>query len=178
MNLHPRGHTRPLGASRACSGTSTGLGGLCISSSIPPPSCCQPAMLLGHGCTRGLLFPLPLNYFGFLLELQLCKMLLSQGRMGGRRRVMPCLGIRNVRAKYAERKEENNLPVARCPSKACWFSIFFFSSSSLSSWLQFTQKEEGREEGESKSKAARAARPAPLPCRAGWLRGAARARRC
>ena len=63
-NLHPRGHTCPISARQGCSGTSTGLGGLCIS--IPPPSYCQPAMLLGHGCARGLLSPLLLNYFGFL----------------------------------------------------------------------------------------------------------------
>jgi len=42
---------------------STGLGDLCLS--IPPPSHCQLAMLLGDGHTRGLLSPLPLSYFGF-----------------------------------------------------------------------------------------------------------------
>lgn len=66
VNLHPRGHTCPIGARQGCSGTSTGLGDLCIP--IPPPSRCQPAMLPGQGRTRGWLSPLPLNYFGFLLE--------------------------------------------------------------------------------------------------------------
>lgn len=52
------------------------------------------------------------------------------------------------------------------------FLFFFFL---LSSWLQFTQKEEGKKPKEKHGEQRALHR---CPARAGWRRGAARARRC
>lgn len=55
---------------------------------------------------------------------------------------MLCPGTGTFRAKHAAGKKEKRLPVARCLSTAC-LAVFLIFFSSLSSWLQFLQKEEG-----------------------------------
>lgn len=79
-NLQQSRHTCPTSARQGCLGTSMGQGGLCIS--MPPPSCCQPVMLPGHGGMGGVLSPCPLNFSGFHPEFTALQGALSQGRMG------------------------------------------------------------------------------------------------
>lgn len=64
--------------------------------------------------TGELLSPLLLNHFG-VLEFTAFQGAFITRKNGCERRVMPRLGIWNIRAKYTEREEGEGLPVARCP---------------------------------------------------------------
>lgn len=184
-NLQPSRHTCPTGARQGCSVTSTGQGGLCIS--IPPPSCCRPVMLPGHGCVVVVVggwvaVPLPTQLFWLSARVHSFARHFITRKNGCRRRIMLCPGIGNIRAKHGK-KEGKAFTSRTLPFNSSLVCSFFFVFFKLLAPVSPKGRRAGRGWGrvrveKHKIKSARAASPALLPC-SGWLlRGAARASCC